>query len=149
LNIAFLAVFALLYYLHRNRERFGGGQGYARDVVCGMQVETAHAPAHTNHHGTTYWFCSDRCRERFDADPDRYARGGHDHDHDHHHETMEDDMALDPVCGMQVDPATAAAIRSHDGRNYFFCNPGCAEAFEREPAKYLDDAAPKEQHHHH
>ena len=150
LNIGFLGVFALLYYLHRNRERFGGGKGYAFDVICGMQVQTAHAPAHTRYHGTTYWFCSDRCRERFEADPERYAHADHDqhelHDHDHDHHDTEDSMAIDPVCGMQVDPATAAAIRSHEGRNYFFCNPGCAEAFEREPDKYL--AGAKEQQHH-
>src|SRR5205814_916779 len=29
LNIVFLGVFGVLYWLHRNRERFGGGQGYA------------------------------------------------------------------------------------------------------------------------
>jgi Cu+-exporting ATPase len=46
-------------------------------------------------------------------------------------------MATDPVCGMSVDPATAAAIRNHDGRNYFFCATACAEAFEADPARYL------------
>jgi uncharacterized membrane protein YraQ (UPF0718 family)/YHS domain-containing protein len=101
LNIGFLGVFALLYWLHRNRERFGGGQGYAIDPVCGMQVETANAPARSVHEGATFWFCSDRCRERFATDPARYATATatpsgscgsaamhdheHDHDHDHHH----------------------------------------------------------------
>ena len=73
LNVAFLGVFAVLYALHRNRERLGGGQGYAFDPVCGMQVETANAPAAASHDGRTYWFCSDRCRERFEATPGRYA----------------------------------------------------------------------------
>src|SRR5438067_8894277 len=41
LNIAFLAVFAVLYWLYRHRDRFGGGVGYAIDPVCGMQVQTA------------------------------------------------------------------------------------------------------------
>ena len=45
LNLVFLALFGVLYWLYRNRERFGGGDRYARDPVCGMQVETAHAPA--------------------------------------------------------------------------------------------------------
>ena len=65
LNIVFVAVFAGLYWLHRNRERLGGGIGYATDPVCGMQVECANAPAHATYDGTTYWFCSDRCGERF------------------------------------------------------------------------------------
>jgi YHS domain-containing protein/uncharacterized membrane protein YraQ (UPF0718 family) len=65
LNIVFLAVFAGLYWLYRNRERLGGGIGYGIDPVCGMQVECANAPASATHDGTTYWFCSDRCRESF------------------------------------------------------------------------------------
>ncbi|MEY2403681.1 MAG: uncharacterized protein QOD38_1232 [Acidimicrobiaceae bacterium] len=73
LNIAFLGVFAVLYRLYRNRERFGGGQGYAIDPVCGMQVRTADAPATRRHHGQLYSFCSDHCAERFEADPTRYA----------------------------------------------------------------------------
>ncbi|MBV9935799.1 MAG: permease, partial [Actinobacteria bacterium] len=65
LNVAFLALFAVLYWLYRNRERLGGGAGYAIDPVCGMQVETAHAPAHASVGGRDYWFCSDRCCDRF------------------------------------------------------------------------------------
>jgi uncharacterized membrane protein YraQ (UPF0718 family)/YHS domain-containing protein len=73
LNIAFLAVFAVLYWLYRNRERLGGGVGYATDPVCGMRVRTANAPAHIRHEGATSWFCSDGCRERFENDPDRFT----------------------------------------------------------------------------
>src|SRR6266581_1114761 len=43
----------------------------------------------------------------------------------------------DPVCGMEVEPATAAASRVHGGKTYFFCAPGCAAAFEKNPEKYL------------
>ena len=74
LNIAGLGAFAVLYFLYRSRERLGGGHGYAIDPVCGMQVQTANAPARTAHDGHTYYFCADRCRERFDAEPDRYTR---------------------------------------------------------------------------
>ncbi|HEY3832250.1 MAG TPA: permease [Acidimicrobiia bacterium] len=65
LNIMFLAVFALLYRLHRNRAKFGAGTAYAADPECGMQVEKAHAPAHVVDHGVDVWFCSDRCRDRY------------------------------------------------------------------------------------
>ncbi len=74
LNIVFLAIFAVLYWFHRNRERFGGGVGYAIDPVCGMQVRTDSAPAHARHDGHNYHFCSDHCRERFEGDPARFAR---------------------------------------------------------------------------
>jgi YHS domain-containing protein len=73
LNIAFLALFAYLYWLHRNRERLGGGQGYAIDPVCGMQVRTADAPASRHHDSQMYYFCSDRCAGRFDADPAEFV----------------------------------------------------------------------------
>jgi uncharacterized membrane protein YraQ (UPF0718 family)/YHS domain-containing protein len=68
LNIAFLVVFAGLYWLHRNRQRLGGGAGYAIDPVCGMQVQTALAPARASSHGQTVYFCSDRCRDHFLTD---------------------------------------------------------------------------------
>jgi uncharacterized membrane protein YraQ (UPF0718 family)/YHS domain-containing protein len=67
LNLVFLALFGVLYYLYRNRERLGGGDRYARDPVCGMQVEKAHAPASRHHAGKQQYFCSDHCAQRFDA----------------------------------------------------------------------------------
>jgi hypothetical protein len=73
LNIVFLALFGLLYWTYRNRDRLGGGGGYAFDPVCRMQVETAHAPASTEYRGERLYFCSDRCRQRFESDPARYA----------------------------------------------------------------------------
>ena len=73
LNVVFIGLFAVLYWLYRNRERLGGGRGYALDPVCGMQVETANAPASVAHAGVRYWFCSDHCRERFESDADRFV----------------------------------------------------------------------------
>ena len=66
LNIVFIALFALLYWTYRNRERLGGGRGYALDPICGMQVEIANAPASTHVNGGHHYFCSDHCKERFD-----------------------------------------------------------------------------------
>jgi uncharacterized membrane protein YraQ (UPF0718 family)/YHS domain-containing protein len=73
LNIAFAVVFAVLYWLYRNRERLGGGEGYAFDPVCGMQVRTADAPATRHRDGQQVWFCSDHCAHRFDREPERFA----------------------------------------------------------------------------
>jgi len=44
------------------------------DVVCRMNVDTAFAAATSEHNGTTYYFCSKRCKESFDKDPAKYAR---------------------------------------------------------------------------
>jgi hypothetical protein len=76
LNLVFLVVAGVVWWLARNRSRFGGGDGYAIDPVCGMQVRTGDAPAQVLHHGTTYSFCSDRCRDRFSSDPGRFDRTG-------------------------------------------------------------------------
>ncbi|MDT7713901.1 MAG: uncharacterized protein QOG46_2826, partial [Pseudonocardiales bacterium] len=65
LNIIALAAFGVLYWLYRGRERFGGGAGYAKDPICGMQIETVAAPATVARDGQRHYFCSDHCRVRF------------------------------------------------------------------------------------
>src|SRR5262249_23550421 len=45
--------------------------------------------------------------------------------------------AIDPVCGMTVEIATARHKTTHAGQTYYFCAPGCKRSFEREPDKYL------------
>jgi YHS domain-containing protein len=67
------------------------------------------------------------------------------HDADHHehmpatHERPA--HAMDPVCGMTVDPATAQAKglhSEHKGTDYFFCGKGCKLEFDEDPERYLD-----------
>src|SRR5215467_14292968 len=45
--------------------------------------------------------------------------------------------AIDPVCGMTVNPQTARGSVEYQGKTYYFCNPRCAERFQAEPEKYL------------
>jgi len=45
--------------------------------------------------------------------------------------------AIDPVCGMKVDPATAKHFFSYGGQDFFFCGARCRERFEAEPDKFL------------
>ena len=45
-------------------------------------------------------------------------------------------VVIDPVCGMEVEVATAKWITEHEGETYYFCAPGCKTAFETEPARY-------------
>jgi len=49
-------------------------------------------------------------------------------------------MERDPVCGMNVDPNTAAAKVEHAGKTYYFCAPGCTKRFQQAPEKYLQPA---------
>jgi Cu+-exporting ATPase len=48
----------------------------------------------------------------------------------------------DPVCGMSVDPARAAATLAHAGATYYFCCRRCGERFAAEPERFLAAPAP-------
>ena len=56
-----------LYWLHRSKERLGGGVDVARDPVCGMQVDVGNPGAVLREGGHTTYFCSEHCRDRFDG----------------------------------------------------------------------------------
>ncbi len=47
-------------------------------------------------------------------------------------------MAKDPVCGMDVDPATATNRTEYNGQTFYFCSRGCMLDFLDDPEKYLD-----------
>ena len=60
-------------------------------------------------------------------------------------------MAIDPICGMQVDPEKAAARVEYEGTTYYFCCGHCAKTFSADPAKYAGQKAadmPAHGHHH-
>ncbi len=45
-------------------------------------------------------------------------------------------LVKDPVCGMEIDPASAAGSSEYEGRTHYFCNLNCKESFDAEPEKY-------------
>jgi len=47
-------------------------------------------------------------------------------------------VAIDPVCGMEVDMETATLKSEHDGTTYYFCGKGCKLDFDDDPGTYLD-----------
>ncbi len=51
--------------------------------------------------------------------------------------TTEDSMAVDPVCKMDVDEKSAQWKSVYQGKEYFFCSPGCKKAFDKQPTKYV------------
>ena len=56
-------------------------------------------------------------------------------------------MVKDPVCGMDIDPQTAAGSSEYQGQKYYFCSEHCKKAFDKEPQKYVKPD--EHQHHHH
>src|SRR5208337_4090767 len=118
-----------------------------KDPVCGMNVSPATSRHHTAHDGKTYHFCCAGCVEKFRADPQKYLQAkpslalvtlGMPATAAPHAAAK----AKDPVCGMEVDPATARFKTSHAGKSYYFCCARCLEKFQASPAQYLS-AKPK------
>lgn len=66
------------------------------DPVCGMEVDPAKGGPRSEYAGNTYYFCSESCKIRFEADPSSYAKEKapstekHEHHHPRHHEHQHD-----------------------------------------------------------
>ena len=108
----------------------------AVDPVCGMSVDPARAAGSHEHDGRTYYFCSAGCRARFAADPEKYLASPGSYGMNAQPATVQPGTAKDPVCGMFVDPAKAAAKLDYEGKTYYFCATSCAAKFQVDPARY-------------
>ena len=95
----------------------GGVSGIARDPVCGMPVDPATARHRGEHGGTRYYFCSEGCRAKFAADPDRYLAPasaapqtvvqGTIYTCPMHPQIREPHPGNCPICGMALEPEGA------------------------------------------
>jgi Cu+-exporting ATPase len=54
----------------------------------------------------------------------------------------------DPVCGMDIDPATAAGTSEYKGHTYYFCSLGCKKTFDKDPEKYVASPGSEGEHSH-
>ena len=102
------------------------------DPVCGMTVDPANAAGSSRIGDTTFYFCSAGCKQKFNANPTAY---GATH--------PASDEVVDPVCGMTISKAGAAASSVYDGSTYYFCNPGCKTKFDADPAAYTGGKRPE------
>ena len=103
----------------KRRELMMASMPPARDPVCGMMVDPLSAAATYKHAGTTYYFCTPRCEERFRSDPDGYLSGKYTPSMDEVPATPGTDYicpmcpdvvsekpAVCPFCGMALEPRT-------------------------------------------
>jgi P-type Cu+ transporter len=71
---------------------------------------------------------------------------GHEHHCGDHHRaeaiTTATEVAIDPVCGMTVDPATSQHRFEHGGQTFHFCSGRCREKFAADPGHYSGAATP-------
>jgi Cu+-exporting ATPase len=96
-----------------------------RDPVCGMSVKTGPGARAVAHGGTTYYFCGDPCRQRFQDDPERYLgprqpdRAGPADDRRTYTCPMHPDVrqvgpGSCPICGMALEPVEVSAEERDD-----------------------------------
>lgn len=52
-----------------------------------------------------------------------------------------DEVYVDPVCGTEVTPETAADSMEYEGHTYYFDSAGCRTAFEAAPERYVRPAS--------
>jgi xanthine dehydrogenase accessory factor len=97
----------------------------AIDPVCGMTVQTAEAEHQSEYKGQLFYFCCGGCKDSFEQNPDKYLA-----------QPLPSGEAIDPVCGMAVDIASAKYMSEYQGQLYYFCAPGCKLSFDRSPEKY-------------
>ena len=85
----------------------------ATDPVCGMSVNIATAEHKTQHAGHAVYFCSLKCKEKFEADPEKYAKGPPaaepmpartKYTCPMHPEIIRDGPGTCPICGMALEP---------------------------------------------
>ena len=111
------------------------------DPVCGMSVDPAQARGRAQHQGESYYFCSPGCMHKFVSDPGKYLSPSYKPGGMSSEATVQIGASCkidrDPVCGMNVDPANAAASVEYEHKLYHFCCKGCAEKFKADPQKYL------------
>jgi len=84
-----------------------------KDPVCGMTVDPGATPHHAHHDGSDYHFCSDGCRRRFIADPQRWLAppspasapaAGTLYTCPMHPEIRQQGPGTCPLCGMALEP---------------------------------------------
>lgn len=50
---------------------------------------------------------------------------------------QEENVVVDPVCGMRINKAAAATTAEHEGQTYYFCVEECRQKFLQAPKRYL------------
>ena len=94
--------------------------GTERDPVCGMRVDPGTSNHHFEHNGTTYHFCSNGCRGKFEADPQKYpdtskadaakapVPQGMIYTCPMHPQIRQAGPGTCPICGMALEPEVAS-----------------------------------------
>ena len=111
-----------------------------------MTVDPTTAAGQYEYQGVTYYFCAASCLDTFKADPERALRpsgsglinlGKKSSIQMMRPSPATEGAQVDPVCGMTVQPESAAGSYVHEGKTYYFCSTGCLAKFRQDPAAFL------------
>ncbi|MGH8146109.1 MAG: heavy metal translocating P-type ATPase [Rhodanobacteraceae bacterium] len=117
---------------HAHRHHAAGDATSAVDPNCGMTVALP-SQRHAEFRGERYYFCSEGCRRKFEADPQAVLAKARRHE--------VEAGRLDPVCGMETDPEHPRCSTLHAGMHVNFCSEGCCDKFAADPDRYLGASA--------
>ncbi|MHA2235371.1 MAG: heavy metal translocating P-type ATPase [Candidatus Thorarchaeota archaeon] len=104
----------------------------AIDPICKMKVDIATAELYSDFEGKRYYFCAQYCKDTFEENPETYR------DAEQLEIETTPEIAIDPICKMDVITATAELFSDFDGKRYYFCAPYCKETFDASPETYRD-----------
>ena len=114
------------------------------DPICGMTVSPGSAAGEADFEGQKYYFCSKGCLNTFNAQKGLAAPRAQITSASPKTVTHGEMKAapggefVDPVCGMSVDPATAAGKYEFEDKSYYFCSERCLIKFRQNPRQFLD-----------
>lgn len=100
------------------------------DPICKMKVEIATSDLHSDYEGKRYYFCTQYCKDTFDENPEQYR--------DTSGPLLETipKIAIDPICKMDVDIASAELVSEYKDKKYYFCAQYCKDTFDATPDEY-------------
>jgi YHS domain-containing protein len=96
-----------------------------------MKVDIATADLYTDFDGKRYYFCAQYCKDTFETDPEKYREAG-----SIGKEEVISEVAVDPICKMDVNTSTATLMSEYNGKLYYFCSQHCKETFDANPEEY-------------
>jgi Cu+-exporting ATPase len=111
------------------------------DPICGMEIIPSYSIEY-KYKGEKYYFCSASCEHEFKSDPEKYKDFEHADPKLMHKGVAEEELVIDPVCGMEIMPSYSIE-HEYKGEKYYFCAQSCVKDFKIDPEKYLTEGPVK------
>lgn len=105
------------------------------DPICGMVIVPSKSIEY-KYKGDKYYFCSASCEHEFKSNPDKYKDFEHADPKLMHKQSSEEELVVDPVCGMEIYPSYSIE-HEYKGKKYYFCAQSCVTDFKNDPEKFL------------